>query len=171
MMPLLNDDPRRRLGTSYSAPIDGASLVQGAIVLDTGEAPPLDRSSNDPRRILVVEDHPNTQRLIQIILEGCGYRVDIEATSQDGSRRALSASYDAVLIDINLGTPESGFEVLESLRMAADYADVPMLAVTAYALPGDRARCLDRGFDGYVSKPFSRQTLLDAVHDCLEGSS
>lgn len=171
MMPLLNDDPRRVFSPSYSASVDGASLVQGAVVLDARNDGPQDRGADEGRRILVVEDHPNTQRLIRIILEGRGYRVDVESTSREGIHRARSAQYDAVLIDINLGTPESGFEVLDSLRDAPNYADVPMLAVTAYALPGDRTRCLDRGFDGYVSKPFARQTLLDAVQDCLDCSS
>ena len=69
-------------------------------------------------------------------------------------------------MDINLGTQETGVDVLHRIRERAAYRTTPVIAVTAYALPGDRERFLEEGFDDYIGKPFTRQQLfrlLDSI--------
>jgi CheY-like chemotaxis protein len=67
------------------------------------------------------------------------------------------------VLDINLGGKETGADVLRIARTLEGYADVYAIALTAYALPGDRERLLESGFDEYISKPFTRQSLMDAL--------
>ncbi len=119
------------------------------------------------RRLLVVEDHPTSRDLFRIILESEGYNIDLCENAECGLSRAEQGQYDAFLIDINLGHGPNGFDMLEQLRRMESYRSTPAIAVTAYALPGDRSRCLDMGFDAYVSKPFRHEMLLKTVRDSL----
>ena len=79
---------------------------------------------------------------------------------------AAARSFDVVLMDINLGEGTTGVEVLRTIRQIPQNALTPVVAVTAYALPGDRERFLAEGFDGYISKPFARQQL-EGVIECV----
>lgn len=119
------------------------------------------------RTLLVVEDHPTSRELFRIILESDGYTVDFCENAECGLSSAEKGEYDAFLIDINLGHGPDGFDLLEQLRRMESYRSTPAIAVTAYALPGDRARCLDRGFDAYVSKPFRHEMLLKTLRESL----
>lgn len=84
-----------------------------------------------------------------------------------GADEALAAvreqAFDAVLLDINLGEKRTGVDVLQALRLIPGCEELPALACTAYALPGDRERFLDAGFQDYVSKPFVKAELLSAL--------
>ncbi len=121
-------------------------------------------------RVLVVEDDPHTQMLARHLLsKRC--RVDVAASAGEALACADAHTYDAILMDINLGAGESGEDVMRTLR-SNGAAATPIYAMTAYALPGDRARFLDAGFTGYISKPFRRDDLyavLDAV--CKAGGA
>lgn len=125
----------------------------------------------DGRTLLVVEDHPTSRELFKIILESDGYGVDFCATAECGLSRAQNKQYDAFLIDINLGHGPNGFDLLDEIRGMEKYENTPTIAVTAYALPGDRSRCLKMGFDAYVSKPFRHEMLLKTVRDVLVHAS
>ena len=73
------------------------------------------------------------------------------------------------MLDIHLGASISGEDVMRRVRDSQAFADLPMIAVTAYGLPGDRERFLAAGFDAYLTKPYTRQALLDAVDQVLDG--
>ena len=75
-------------------------------------------------------------------------------------RRVCAGPFDLVLLDINLGQGPNGADVLRELRAMPAYQDVPIVAVTAYALPGDRERFLGMGFTDYLAKPFNADELL-----------
>ncbi len=128
------------------------------------EAPPLaDPSDGDPRPpVLVVEDNIDTRMLLDRILRGT-YNV----TAVGDARSALAAMtqkrFRGFVLDINLGGKETGTNVLRVARSIEGYADVYAVALTAYALPGDRDRLIESGFDEYISKPFTRQSLMDAL--------
>ncbi len=113
-------------------------------------------------RILIVDDDPNARLLIRTILqEGAEVR---EAEDPEGALAfARAERVDLVLLDINLGRGAGGPELLEALRALPGYNRVPIVAVTAYALPGDGARMLDQGFDAYLSKPFRKAELAALV--------
>jgi len=81
--------------------------------------------------------------------------------------RDADEPFDLFLIDINLGSGGSGVDVLERLRRDDTYKDIPMVAVTAIAMPGDREKLLDRGFDAYLAKPFEASDLVSIVDQYL----
>jgi CheY-like chemotaxis protein len=115
------------------------------------------------RRVLVVDDNFNTRNLMERML--CS---DYDVTSAGDAAAALRAAdegppFAAVLLDINLGGEVSGEEVMRRLRRIAAYSESPIMAFTAYALPGDRERFLHTGFSGYLAKPFTKLQLLEAV--------
>ena len=120
-------------------------------------------------RVLIVDDNTQTLRMAERMVES-SYRVDTASSAADAESLAQNASeaydpYDVLLLDINLGTLDTGEDLMRRLRQRPPYDDRPIIAFTAYALPGDRERFLATGFDGYFSKPFTRETLLATLGD------
>jgi two-component system, cell cycle response regulator DivK len=119
-------------------------------------------------RILVVEDNEKNMKLFRDVLNAKGYET-LEATTGEEAV-ALTAEHvpDLVLMDIRL--PDiGGVEALARLRGDARTASIPVLALTAQAMHGDRERFLEAGFDGYVSKPVDIVALVGAVRQHCEG--
>lgn len=122
------------------------------------------------KRIAVIEDNPDNRLLVRAILED-RYEL-IEFDSGKKALAALSADPpDLVLLDISL--PEmDGAEVLERIRQTEGLSGLPVIALTAHAMVGDRERFLAAGFDQYVSKPIlDPDTLIAAITELLERSS
>jgi two-component system cell cycle response regulator DivK len=113
-------------------------------------------------RILVVEDNEKNMKLFRDVLQAAGYRT-LEATT-GGEAVALAADHapDLVLMDIQLPDID-GVEALGRLRANERTASVPVLALTAQAMEGDRERFLAAGFDGYLSKPVNVTDLVANV--------
>lgn len=118
--------------------------------------------------ILTVEDNPDTQTLLRYMLQ---QHFNMSFSSQVDEALALAAEkeFNLFLLDINLGEARTGVDLLHLLREQPRYANTPALALTAYAMPGDRERFLDAGFNGYISKPFTRRELLDTIKIALNG--
>ncbi len=117
-------------------------------------------------RIAVVEDNPDNRLLVSVILEDDFDVVEFEDGSQALAGLA-DAKPDLVLLDISLPGLD-GMQVLEKLRQAPATASLPVIALTAHAMVGDRERYLAAGFDAYVSKPITDEDLLlDAIGDLL----
>lgn len=113
------------------------------------------------RHILVVEDRAEVQWLIRTLLRpAC--RTDEAPTGEAALELAAQQVYDLVLMDISLGAGLGGVETMRALRRLSGYQAVPVVAVTAHALPGEGERLLREGFDGYLAKPFTRAQLLAA---------
>ncbi len=115
-------------------------------------------------QVLLAEDNPVNQKLAVRLLEKMGHGVDVA----DNGKVALSTldkkKYDLVLMDINM--PEmDGFEAAKKIREKEKDSGrhIPVIALTAHALKGDRERCLEAGMDGYLSKPIKPQELFEAV--------
>jgi PAS domain S-box-containing protein len=133
-------------------------------------APPEDAEivaepSGDGRpTILVVEDNDDTRMLLERIL-----RSTYDVTAVGDARSALLAMnqqrFSGLVLDINLGGKETGADVLRIARSLPQYDGVFAIALTAYALPGDRERLLESGFSAYISKPFTRQSLMETLAD------
>jgi two-component system cell cycle response regulator DivK len=116
-------------------------------------------------RILVVEDNPKNLKLVRDVLTYSGYEV-IEATSgEEGVRLACERSPDLILMDLQLPGID-GAEALRQIR-GSENNQVPVVAVTAFAMNDDRARAFESGFDGYVEKPISVRALPQQVRDFL----
>ena len=120
-----------------------------------------------PAQLLLAEDNTETAIMMEELLrETC----DVTAVSDGDAalRCAQETVYDLVLLDINLGGGPSGADVLRRLRAQPAYENVPIAAVTAYALPGDRERLLKMGFDAYLDKPFAPEDLDALMEQLLE---
>ncbi len=117
------------------------------------------------RRILVIEDNPKNLKLVRDVLTYAGYEV-IEATSgEDGVRLAAERGPDLILMDLQL----PGIDGAEALRqIRAIERQVPVVAVTAFAMHEDRDRAFESGFTGYVEKPISVRALPQQVSDFLK---
>ncbi len=119
------------------------------------------------KRILIVEDKANSRELLRTVLEQQGYSV-MEA--QDGDE-ALSMVRqqppDLVLMDLQIPA-RNGFDVLQEIRKDARLANLPVVAVTANAMPGDREKVLAAGFTGYIAKPVAIAHLRNEVSRLLE---
>lgn len=112
--------------------------------------------------LLVVEDNEEARQLITRVL-GPYYTVDAVADARSALDRMSRTAFDVLVMDIHLGGKQTGADILRIARTLPGYEHVTAIAVTAYALPGDREQFLNAGFDGYVSKPFTVKVLLDSL--------
>src|SRR5919202_3499516 len=104
--------------------------------------------------ILIVEDNDKNRKLVRDVLQFKGYRTLEATTAAEGLALAAAQRPDLVLMDIQLPDMD-GIAALGRLRAAPDTAAIPVVAVTAQAMPGDRERILGAGFDGYLVKPIA----------------
>ena len=122
-----------------------------------------------PTRVLAVDDNPAMLYLLERFLEEVLEVPEVDAAGDEETALALARlhRYDVMLLDINLGVIRTGVDVLHELRQLPAYATVPAVAVTAYALPGDRERFLEAGFDAYLGKPFTEEELRQVLIEVL----
>jgi two-component system, cell cycle response regulator DivK len=113
-------------------------------------------------RILVIEDHDVNLRLATIILESAGHEVLCACDATSGLEAVRTKSPDVVLMDIQLPGVD-GMTVTQDLKADPATAAVPIVAVTAFAMKGDKERFLAAGFDGYLAKPYQTGDLLKAI--------
>ena len=117
--------------------------------------------------MLLVEDNEINQQVAREILQGAGLNVTVANNGQQGLDAAMQNHYDAILMDIQM--PElDGYEATRRLRKEGWTG--PILALTAYAMRGDREKCLAAGCDEYLSKPFRQEELLATIARLLERS-
>jgi len=117
-----------------------------------------------PLRLLLVEDNPVSLRFAVLLLERHGHSVTVAHTGAEAVERAAGQQFDAVLMDIE--TPDmDGYAATAAIRAHEQGTGrhTPIIATTAHALPGDEARCLDAGMDGYVSKPIDVDRLFSVL--------
>jgi len=146
----------------------GAGEQEGAIPLITryslGDA-------LDPMavlRVLVAEDNAVNQRLAARLLEKRGHLVTVTANGREAVEALANQTFDLVLMDVQM--PEmDGFEATAFIREREKHngAHIPIIALTAHAMKGDRERCLTAGMDGYLSKPIRSQELDDILQTYL----
>jgi two-component system, cell cycle response regulator DivK len=121
------------------------------------------------KRILVIEDTEDNRRIIGDLLTSVGYEVIEAVDGEEGVAMAESHRPDLILMDIQL--PEmDGYAATRRIRAIPQLAEVPIIAVTSYALSGDEAKARAAGCDGYIAKPFSPRELLAKVREFLPES-
>lgn len=111
---------------------------------------------------LVIEDNDNNMELITFILEAHGYKTLRAITGREGIELALAGKSDFVLLDIQLPDMD-GSEVLAAIRADSALQHLPVIAVTSYAMSGDRERLLRAGCNGYIEKPIDPLTIISQV--------
>jgi two-component system cell cycle response regulator DivK len=120
-------------------------------------------------QVLVVEDNERNMKLFRDVLHASGYRTLEAATGERAVELVFEHRPDLVLMDIQLPDID-GVEALARLRTDERFSSVPVLALTAQAMEGDRERFLAAGFDGYLSKPVNIAELVATVKRyCEEG--
>lgn len=118
------------------------------------------------QRILVVEDNPLNLKLVRDVLTAFGYEVVEARSGEEGVALAGSCDPHLVLMDLQLPGID-GYEALRLLRQDPRLGDVPVVAVTAFAMREDRERTALAGFDGYLGKPISVRALPSQVSEFL----
>jgi CheY-like chemotaxis protein len=118
-------------------------------------------------RILIVEDNPLNAKLLRDVLGAQGYEVAVATTAEDGLTIARRDRPGLILMDIQL-PGMNGIEALGELKKDAATRDIPVIAVTASAMPMERKEILAAGFDGYQAKPISVKEITKEVRVFLD---
>lgn len=118
------------------------------------------------KRILYVEDNEQNMYLVRFILEKHGYEVASALDGQEGIELAAKILPDLILLDIQLPRMD-GYAVAQSMRGNPDLASTPIVAVTSYAMVGDRDKALAAGCTGYIEKPINPDTFIAQMEQYL----
>lgn len=119
------------------------------------------------KRVLLAEDHPETIEVMQQELEVLGYEVVVAQDGIEAVEKAVKEPPDVIVMDMIMPKMD-GFQATSSIRQNPKTKNIPILAATALARPGDREKCLESGCDGYLAKPFTHRQLGAAIHKVLE---
>lgn len=122
------------------------------------------------KKIFIVEDNELNMKLFNDLLEAHGYET---VTTRDGTKAldiAKDSKPDLILMDIQL--PEvSGLDITRQIKMDDDLKNIPIIAVTAFAMKGDEDKIRECGCNGYISKPISIVTFIETIQNHLETES
>ena len=122
------------------------------------------------KTLLVIEDNAQNRYLAMFLLEQHGYRVVSAPDGQLGVDTAQKILPDLILLDIQLPTMD-GYAVARALRAIPALTRTPIVAVTSYAMVGDREKCLAAGCNGYVEKPINPETFVAQIEAFLPSDS
>lgn len=118
------------------------------------------------KTVLIAEDNPVNRELLRELLEMRGYAVVETCNGQEAMEQLHKAQPDILLLDLNMPVLD-GFGTIEKIRKHPAFRTLPVLAVTAYAMRGDREKILSAGFDGYLSKPIDPTVLHQELRRLL----
>ena len=120
------------------------------------------------KRILVVEDTEDNRRILRDLLTRAGFELIEAMDGESGVSMAITHRPDLILMDIQLPIFD-GYEATRRIKANPETRNIPIIAVTSYALSGDENKALAAGCDGYVAKPFSPRRILAMVQEFLPG--
>jgi len=156
----------------YSALSESIALFDDRIIspknipVDTNDAyQTIFKDQNKKLHILLVEDNLINQKVAAHMLKKLGYSVDLVANGKEAINALEGNSYDIVLMDVQMPIMD-GFQATKIIRDSRSNVKnhgIPIIALTAHAMKGDRERCLAEGMDDYISKPIQPQELIDAI--------
>ena len=118
--------------------------------------------------VLIIEDNEQNMYLTTFLLTSHGFRVVQAGSGPDGIRIASRDPPDLILLDIQL-PGMSGYEVARRVRESDHLRDIPIVAVTSYAMVGDREKVMAAGCNGYIEKPINPDTFIDEISQFLPG--
>ncbi len=165
----VESEPGRGSAFHFTVPFETAKAADvPERVHAADEAPP---PASAPLRILLVEDNRINRKIATRLLEGEGHRVVAAENGKQGVERFGEGGFDLILMDVQM--PEmDGWEATRAIREleAGSGRHIPILAMTAHAMKGDREKCLEAGMDGYVSKPVAVADLRLAIAEVASGA-
>lgn len=120
------------------------------------------------KKILVVDDNNDSRELVVKVLKNQGYEMIEAIDGEDALEKAVSEKPDLILMDISI--PKiNGYEVTKRLKSLEEVKEIPVVALTAHAMRGDRAKALEAGCEGYISKPINVRELPAQIKSYLRG--
>jgi len=118
------------------------------------------------KKVLVIEDNRDNMRLITYALERSGYKVVPAETGEEGVELAIRERPCFIIMDINLPGID-GLETTRRIRASEADGEIPIIAITSFAMYGDRDKVLDAGCTAYFEKPIDPLTIIDKIHTLL----
>jgi two-component system cell cycle response regulator DivK len=118
------------------------------------------------KRILVIEDQEDNRQIVRDLVTASGYELIEATTGEEGLEAAARERPDLILMDIQLPGID-GYEVTRRIKADPNLRQIPIIAVTSYALSGDDKKAFAAGCDGYVTKPYSPRLLLAKIREYL----
>ena len=126
----------------------------------------LSEQINPMKQILIVEDKATSRELLRTVLERQGYGVIEAKDGEEALQQLRTATLDLVLLDLQIPI-RNGYDVLQRIRSDDRLAHLPVVALTASAMQGDREKALAAGFTGYIAKPVGPAQLRELVTQML----
>lgn len=120
-------------------------------------------------KILVVEDNPNNMKLITMVLKRNEYETIEAVTGEEGVEMAASENPDIILMDIQLPGID-GYETTRQIKELESMKGVPIIAITSYAMAGDRETVMEAGCSGYLEKPINPLTIMNPIEKIIKGN-
>ncbi len=117
--------------------------------------------------VLIVDDEPDNLEVIAESLRFFGMHVEVAMNGLDALNSLKEKTPSLILLDLSMPKMD-GWETLKHIRNKAETATLPVVALSAHAMPADRQRALDAGFDGYMSKPINIPTLMSDIRTALK---
>ncbi len=174
-----NQEEWRALGVAccLQKPVKQSELLDAmvdalGVRLEGNEVTQASFASLNSLRILLAEDGLANQKLAVGLLHRMGHQVTIAQNGQEAVDAYQREPFDLILMDVQMPILD-GLEAAKIIREMPRQTSkrIPIIAVTAHAMPGDREKCLEAGMDGYISKPFKRQSLEDAIQALVVSQS
>ncbi len=151
-------------------PLEVAQKSKRAVVEAKDNGPDLVSLDGRTPEILLVEDNAVNQKVVLAILSKRGFHVDIAANGLEALSALQKGKYDLVLMDVQMPYMD-GIEATRKIRSELRLTDLPIIAMTAHAMTGDRERCLEAGMNDYASKPVNPSTLVHTIMRYLDAST
>ena len=127
------------------------------------------QSDSMPLLLLVENDQPSRD-VVKILLKNI-CEIEFAVNAEEALEKVNSAHYDLILMDINLGKGMNGIELTRQIRNETRYEKTPIIALTAYAMAGDKEKFIAAGCTHYVSKPFDKLTLTGLIKNIINGAN
>ncbi|NQV42401.1 MAG: response regulator [Candidatus Marinimicrobia bacterium] len=118
-------------------------------------------------KTLIIEDNENNMYLISFLLQNNNHEIHQAYDGQEGVELAKTLQPDLILLDIQL-PKMNGYEVAQKIRQDESLDKVPIVAITSYAMPGDKEKALASGCTGYIKKPINPDTFLEEIESYLD---
>jgi CheY-like chemotaxis protein len=157
-----------RLGPNADPALDASVFEAEVALTELNEASPLrEIIVDDKPTILVAEDNRMTVEMLLDYLPNQGYHMLVAGNGDQAVEMARQHQPNLILMDIQMSGSD-GLAAIRQIRGDAELRNIPIIALTALVMPGDRERCLDAGADEYLSKPVSLRKLTEAIETRLE---
>jgi len=152
-------------GTQFTVTLKCALSTEAAAPRDseTRSAAP---TSPVNARILVVEDNQVNQKVVTAVLRKRGFEIELASDGREALTKLAHSDFDLILMDVQMPVLD-GLEATRLIRQEERWKALPIIAMTAHAMNGDRERCLEAGMTGYVSKPVHPAHLLQTIEEYL----